>query len=123
MNVSNAYLYNLQRHYSNFQENARRSEMTGYCSKVKELVEILLLLVHFTGGGPARATELMGLLIENAEISSRNVFYDMDTICVVQTYNKSDLRTGSSSAVPRYLPVTLAKILLKYGTCIRPAHQ
>ena len=123
INARNAYLYNLQRHYSNFQENARRTEMTGYCSKVKELVEILLLLVHFSGGGPARATELMGLQFKNADISPRNVFYDMDTICVVQTYNKSDLRTGSSSAVPRYLPVTLAKILLKYGTCIRPAHQ
>ena len=95
--------------------------LEAYLDWVDEFLERLLLLVHITGGQPARATELISIRHCNTpEGRHRNIFVEHGLIGIVTTYHKSQSVTNSIKLIHRYLPRAVSELLVYYLWLIRP---
>ena len=91
-----------------------------YLEDCKQFMEQLLVLVHITGGQPARGTEILGLQYENTVQRRRNIFiYDGQVTCITE-YHKSQSLTGSAKVIPRFLPANIGQLLVQYLVLVRP---
>jgi hypothetical protein len=91
-----------------------------YLEDCKEFMEQLLVLVHITGGQPARGTEILGLQYYNTVQRRRNIFvYDGQVACITE-YHKSQSITGSAKVIPRFLPANVGQLLVQYLVLILP---
>lgn len=97
-----------------------KAELSLWAEKVAEFVNALLVLVHLTSGQPARATELREYMLTNSRSGLRNVFICQDTFMIVQQYSKTSSLTGHDSAIARFLPKPVAKLLLNYLCLVKP---
>ncbi|RKK77507.1 hypothetical protein BFJ71_g16731 [Fusarium oxysporum] len=94
-----------------------------YLSTVNAFLERLLLLVHITGGQPARGTELLCLQHSNPRDGSggrRNIFVENGLISFVTYYHKGYSVTGTTKIIHRYLPSNVGELLLYYVWLIVP---
>jgi hypothetical protein len=71
-----------------------------YKRKVKQLLEQLLILIHITGGQPARGTEMTILRYLNAQQNMRNVYIQDGRVIVVTRYHKAQVSTGQLRVIP-----------------------
>ncbi|RPA88367.1 hypothetical protein L873DRAFT_1581899, partial [Choiromyces venosus 120613-1] len=51
-------------------------------------LQYLLLLMHMTGGGPARGTEMSTLQFSNSHLRHRNIFFLAGEMLFVTSYHK-----------------------------------
>lgn len=73
----------------------------------------LLLLIHMTGGQPARATELLLLRWQNsAHGDIRNIFIENGQMVFVTSYHKNYAQSSTTSIIQRYLPRELGELLV-----------
>lgn len=73
----------------------------------------LLLLIHMTGGQPARATELILLRWRNsAHGDIRNIFIENGQVVFVTSYHKNYAQSSTTSIIQRYLPRELGELLV-----------
>ncbi|KAK5710462.1 hypothetical protein LTR15_012952 [Elasticomyces elasticus] len=87
--------------------------VAAYCMEVDRFLERVLLLVHLTGGQPARGTEILSLRYKNTVNGRhRNVFIDNGVV----SYNV----TGSTKIIHRYLPKEVGELLVYYLWVVRP---
>ena len=77
-------------------------------------LEYLLLLMHITGGGPPRGTEMSTLQFANSHIRHRNVFFLAGELLFVTSYHKGQSRYGTQRYIPRFLPPAVGRLLLAY---------
>jgi hypothetical protein len=77
-------------------------------------LESLLLLMHMTGGGPPRGTEMSTLQFANTHIRHRNVFFLGGEMLFVTSYHKGQSRYGTQKYIPRFLPYSVGRLLLAY---------
>ena len=77
-------------------------------------LEYLLLLMHMTGGGPARGTEMCTLQFANSHLRHRNVFFLAGELLFVTSYHKGQSRYGTQRYIPRFLPPAVGRLLLAY---------
>lgn len=92
-----------------------------YFSMVNTFLERLLLLVHMTGGQPARGTEILSLRHCNTpEGRHRSIFVENGLISTVTSYSKSQYVSNSTSIIHRYLPRVVSEMLVYYLWLIRP---
>ncbi|EDN09165.1 predicted protein [Histoplasma mississippiense (nom. inval.)] len=76
-----------------------------YLQQVDEFLEQLLLVVHLTGGQPARATELLSIRHSNTVCGRhRSIFIEHGLVSMVTTYHKGYSMTNSTKIIHRYLP-------------------
>ncbi|KFY27816.1 hypothetical protein V493_03286 [Pseudogymnoascus sp. VKM F-4281 (FW-2241)] len=90
-----------------------------YLKQVDSFLESLLLLVHITGGQPARGSELTSLQFCNSTHGiRRSVFIENGLVSFVTFYHKGYSIQGSTKIVHRYLPreVTLDMSLQSIST-------
>jgi hypothetical protein len=76
-----------------------------YLSTVNAFLERLLLLVHITGGQPARGTELLCIQHSNPRDGSggrRNIFVENGLVSFVTYYHKGYSVTGTTKIIHRY---------------------
>jgi hypothetical protein len=94
-----------------------------YLSTVNAFLERLLLLVHITGGQPARGTELLCIQHSNPRDGSggrRNIFVENGLVSFVTYYHKGYSVTGTTKIIHRYLPSNVGELLLYYVWLIVP---
>ncbi|GKU14558.1 unnamed protein product [Fusarium langsethiae] len=94
-----------------------------YLSTVNAFLERLLLLVHITGGQPARGTELLCIQHSNPRDGSggrRNIFIENGLVSFVTYYHKGYSVTGTTKIIHRYLPSDVGELLLYYVWLIVP---
>jgi hypothetical protein len=88
---------------------------------VDAFLERLLLLIHLTGGAPARGTELLSLQAYNTQHGlRRNIFVENGLISFVTFYHKGYSITGSTKIIHRYLPKDISRMLVYYLWLIQP---
>ena len=75
-----------------------------YLKLVRKFEELLLLLVHFTGGQPSRGEEITGLHLVNSINRDRNVFVINKEVILVTQYHKSLAYFDSPKVIPCFLP-------------------
>jgi hypothetical protein len=88
--------------------------------KTGQFLDMLTTLIHISGGQPARAEELATLLIRNTKDTHRGAYYMHNTIMLCTTYHKGRSIKGSNKVVPRFLPKSVATLLLQYLVIVRP---
>jgi hypothetical protein len=94
----------------------------SYLSKVDRFLETLLLLVHMTGGQPARGTELLCVQYCNPEDGQgrRNIFLENGLVSFVTFYHKGYSITGSTKIIHRYLPIEVSELYVYYVWLVVP---
>lgn len=93
-----------------------------YCKTVNAFLETLLLLIHITGGQPARGSEITSLQHSNTAFH-RNIFVEDGLVALVIAYHKGYTCTGSTKIIHRYLPREVSELLIYYLWLILPFLQ
>jgi superfamily II DNA helicase RecQ len=102
----------------------RQRRVKDWCDKHVELLEKLLILIHMTGGQPARARELLSIRYCNTEKGGhRSIFIENGLMVVVTYYHKSYNITGTEKIIHRYLLEEVGDILLQYIWLVLPLRQ
>ena len=92
-----------------------------YNSRVDSFLERLLLLVHVTGGQPARGTETLSLRhLNTTNGHHRNVFVESGMVSTVTTYHKGYSASGNTKIIHRYLPREVGELLVYYLWLVQP---
>jgi hypothetical protein len=95
--------------------------VAAYASRVTDFLEMLLVLMHLTGGQPARMPELLSLRHANtAQGGVRNIFVENGLIAFVTAYHKGYSMTGDVKLIHRYLPREVGELLVWYLWLVLP---
>jgi len=80
-------------------------KLSDWISVILLFLEKLLVLVHVTGGQPARAPELLSLRYTNStKTGTRNIFLKNGLLFFITFYYKGYSISGSTKIIYRYLP-------------------
>jgi superfamily II DNA helicase RecQ len=102
----------------------RQGRVKDWCDKHVQLLEKLLILIHMTGGQPARARELLSIRYCNTEKGGhRSIFIENGLMVIVTYYHKGYNITGTEKIIHRYLPEEVGDILLQYIWLVLPLRQ
>ncbi|KAF8414475.1 hypothetical protein EV426DRAFT_712716 [Tirmania nivea] len=95
----------------------------GYLFHVQEFLNLMAVLVNVTGGQLARGTELLTLRYANSGTTLRNIYIQDSQVIIVADYYKNRGQLQKSCPKVRFLPPTVAQLLIVYLICIVPFVQ
>ena len=102
----------------------RADEMARYGRLVDQFRERLLILMHLTGGQPARAPEILSIRHQNTPYGGiRNVFIREGMVCFVIWYHKNMRSKEQSKTIHRFLPRSVGTELVRYLWLVLPFWQ
>jgi hypothetical protein len=102
----------------------KQGEVKNWFDKLTCFLEKLLVLIHMTGGQPARAKELLSIRYCNTEKGGhRSIFVEDGLLGIVTYYHKGYNITGTENIIHRYLPEEVGDILLLYIWLVLPLQQ
>ena len=116
----------LNSHFGRTDEEGRfilKEKVTNdWISKLKRFKEELFVLVHLTGGAPARGSEIVSIKSENGPDSKvgRGVFVDRGLVSFVTTYNKTSGMSKKLKTIHRYVPREVGELVVHYLWLIEP---
>lgn len=88
--------------------------------RCKELERTLLVLIHLTGGQPARGTEVTSIRLRDGPLVDRNLFFLNGRVTIITRYHKGLAISGRLKNIPRFLPHPVGTILKAYIPYVRP---
>jgi hypothetical protein len=92
-----------------------RERMRDYMRKVARFRGLLLILMHITGGAPARGTEILSVRHRNTvQGGHRNLFIEDGTVVFVTKYHKGYQMSGDVKIIHRYLPREVGELVVWY---------
>lgn len=72
----------------------------SYGRALEEFREQIWMLMHMTGGQPARSTEILGIQMWNTMNSGvRNIFINKGIICFITIYHKGFQKSGDIKVI------------------------
>ncbi|RMI97528.1 hypothetical protein CDV36_016208 [Fusarium kuroshium] len=93
----------------------REKRAWRYGEFLEEFLEVLLFLVHLSGGQAARSLELLTLRHRNTVNGGvRNIFFDRGLIMLVAGYHKGFSRTERVKVIHRFLPREISILVIYY---------
>ena len=92
----------------------------AYLIRETQFLRQLMVVMHFTGGQPARSPELGTIKVQNSVTSSRNIFIINGRVAVVTTYDKAQKRRGKTEYIFRCFPDQLSQIITQYLIYVLP---
>jgi superfamily II DNA helicase RecQ len=109
-----------------YKPGAKRVDMAQldkYMAAVKEFRMQLLILMHITGGQPARAPEILSVRHENTvKGNHRNLFVEDGLVVFVTRYHKGYAMSGDIKIIHRYLPREVSELVVRYLWLVLPFH-
>jgi superfamily II DNA helicase RecQ len=96
--------------------------VAAYMKAVRRFKETLFALVHLSGGGPARGTEITSIQCENSTegVGHRGVFVDAGLVSFVATYHKGYDLSKKVKAIHRYVPREVSELVVYFLGLGRP---
>ena len=95
-----------------------------YMAAVVRFRENLLVLIHMTGGQPARGTEILSIRHSNTVKGvHRNVFIENGLVVFVTRYHKGYAVSGDVKIIHRYLPRAVGELWVWYAWLVLPFQQ
>lgn len=91
-------------------KSLNKAGVKQYRKQVKRFQEYLFMLIHITGGQPARGTEISSILRRDSMVSDRNIFVLGGQVCVITQYHKSMAITDQEKVIPRWLPAKVGQL-------------
>jgi hypothetical protein len=101
------------------QATCHTGKIDQYLERVKGFLR-RLLLVHLTGGQPARGTVLLSLRHSNTSGGLRGIFLERGLVGTVTTYHKGYATTKTTKVIHRYLPAAVSKLVVYYLSLVLP---
>lgn len=96
-----------------------RTAVHSYRRHVVRFLELLLVLVHFSGGQPARGPEILSVLTENTS-RVRNIYVYDDQMLVYTEYSKTRAGSNKEKSIIRFLPHRVGRLLYTYLVYVQP---
>ncbi|KAL1749714.1 hypothetical protein FB107DRAFT_280398 [Schizophyllum commune] len=81
---------------------------------------LILVYIQFTSGGPARGTELVGLLMRNIPTRLRSLYVFGRRVCLVRRYNKTSSIQEHDKVIPVSLDGFIGDVMLRTFAYCRP---
>ena len=101
-----------------------RVRVEEYMAAVVRFRENLLMLMHITGGQPARGTEILSIRHSNTvKGMHRNVFIENGLVVFVTRYHKGYAMSGDVKIIHRYLPRAVGELWVWYAWLVLPFQQ
>ena len=95
--------------------------MTDWMRQVDQFRARLLVLMHITGGQPARGTEILSVRYRNTSVGGyRNVFIEDGLVVFVTRYSKQFMMTGDVKIIHRYVPREVGELVVWYLWLVLP---
>ena len=94
-----------------------------YLRKVDRFLELLLFLVHTTGGQPARGTEITTARYQNGFLQDRNIFVMDGQIVFVSRYHKTQSLWDKPRVIPRFLPWRVSQLFGVFLAYVHPLSE
>ncbi|KAI0615940.1 hypothetical protein TUN199_12091, partial [Pyrenophora tritici-repentis] len=95
-----------------------------YMDRVVEFREKLAVLMHMTGGQPARGPELLSVRHSNTvQGGHRNIFIEDGMVVFVTRYHKGYKVSGDVKIIHRYLPREVGELVVWYMWLVLPFQQ
>jgi superfamily II DNA helicase RecQ len=92
-----------------------RERVRDYMRGVARFRGLLLILMHITGGQPARGTEILSVRHRNTtQGGHRNLFIEDGTVVFVTKYHKGYQMSGDVKIIHRYLPREVGELVVWY---------
>jgi superfamily II DNA or RNA helicase len=91
-----------------------------WLKRSRAFLELLSSIIHITYGQPARGEELATIRIRNDAFGMRGIYWVNGRVMLFNSYSKNRSNTGLDRPVPRFLPESVGKLLIKYLTMVRP---
>jgi superfamily II DNA helicase RecQ len=92
-----------------------KERMKDWMRQVARFRGLLLILMHITGGQPARGTEILSLRHRNTtQGGHRNLFIEDGTVVFVTKYHKGYQMSGDIKIIHRYLPREVSELVVWY---------
>jgi len=99
----------------------REDRIQIYMRSIRQFKEKLMVLMHISGGQPARAPELLSIRHYNTKNGGRrNVFVENGMMVFVTAYHKGYSLEGNTKIIHRYLPSEVGELLMYYLWLIEP---
>jgi hypothetical protein len=113
----------LKEWYKPGMKRADMAQLDKYIGAVKEFRMQLLILMHITGGQPARALEILSVRHENtAKGNHWNLFIEDRLVVFVTQYHKGYAMSGDIKIIHRYLPREVSELVVYYLWLVLPFH-
>lgn len=101
-----------------------REAALDWIGRVAPFKEKLLVLIHVTGGQPARGPEILSVRHSNtAEVGHRHIFVEDGMVVFVTRYHKGYALQGDVKIIHRYLPREVGELPVWYLWLILPFQQ
>ncbi|KAK4947069.1 hypothetical protein LTR66_014220 [Elasticomyces elasticus] len=94
-----------------------------YIRRVNSFLELLLFLVHTTGGQPARGTEITTARHQNGFLQDRNVFVMDGQVVFVSRYHKTQSLWDKPRVIPRFLPWRVGQLVSIFLAYVCPLRE
>ncbi|KAF3029165.1 hypothetical protein E8E12_000446 [Didymella heteroderae] len=94
-----------------------------YLRKVDRFLELLLFLVHTTGGQPARGTEITTARYQNGFLQDRNIFVMDGQVVFVSRYHKTQSLWDKPRVIPRFLPWRVSQLFSIFLAYVHPLSE
>jgi len=101
--------------------HARR--VRRYIRRINVFLELLLFVVHTTGGQPARGTEITSCRHRNGFLQDRNIFVMDGQVVFVTRYHKSQSLFDAPKVIPRFLPGKVGQLVALYLAYVLPFRE
>ncbi|KAE8823008.1 hypothetical protein PTNB85_10187 [Pyrenophora teres f. teres] len=106
------------------QSGVDRQAVERYMDWVVEFREKLAVLMHMTGGQPARGPELLSVRHSNTvQGGHRNIFIEDGMVVFVTRYHKGYKVSGDVKIIHRYLPREVGELVVWYMWLVLPFQQ
>jgi hypothetical protein len=106
------------------QSGVDRQAVEQYMDRVVEFREKLAVLMHISGGQPARGPELLSVRHSNTvQGGYRNVFIEDGMVVFVTRYHKGYNVSGDVKIIHRYLPREVGELVVWYLWLVLPFQQ
>ena len=97
-----------------------QTTVDDYFRSLRSFKEQLFVLVHLTGGAPARGTEITSIQHRNGVNAARGVFIENGLVSFVTSYHKGYSKSQDVKLIYRYVPAEVSKIVVYYLWLVQP---
>jgi hypothetical protein len=90
----------------------------------EEMTDIMMVIIHLTGGNPGRGTEVVNHLLRNLPGGSIRNFFNLYNLCmIIGGYSKTSNMTSKDKVIPRVPPPAYMVLFLYHFIVVRPAME
>lgn len=79
------------------------TKVREYSDRIRDFLQLLLLLIHMTSGQPARGEEITPIRHRNGMLQEQNVFVIDGQVMFVTRYHKSQALFSQPKVIPRFM--------------------